>query len=195
VFCPNCGIQLSDSALFCSRCGSSTQAPARATPPASPVYGSTVPVGGSFNVPPVVVPPPQNPVQRLRTQVHVLGILWAIYSAFRLMFWVAGLPFRSGVMAMSIYSGRYGSAGYPFMHFWSGAFLFSRVLSLATGVVGIWAAVSLMRRHPEGRTIAIVAACLALFSFPLGTALGIYTLVLLLRQGSREAYEALSTAR
>lgn len=186
-------MQLSDSALFCSRCGSSTQAPARATPPAPPVYISPpAPAGG---VPPVVVPPPQNPAQRLRSQVHVLGILWAIYSAFRLMFWAAGLPFRRGVMAMSIYSGRYGFGAYPFTHFWGSAFLFSRVLSLAIGVVGIWAAVSLMRRHPEGRTIAIVAAFLALLSFPLGTALGIYTLVVLLRQGSREAYEALSAAR
>ena len=49
-----------------------------------------------------------------------------------------------------------------------------------------------MRRHPDGRTIAIVAACIALLSFPVGTLLGIYTLVVLLRQGSREAYAALS---
>jgi hypothetical protein len=79
--------------------------------------------------------------------------------------------------------------------FWDGTFLFSRVLSLVIGVVGIWAAVSLMRRNPDGRAIAIVAACIALLSFPLGTALGIYTLVVLLRQGSREAYAALSAGR
>jgi hypothetical protein len=131
--------------------------------------------------------------------VNVLGILWAIYSALRLMFWASGLMFwasglmfRRGVMAMSVYSWRYRAGAYPVTRFWDETFLFSRVLSLVIGVVGIWAAVSLVRRNPDGRTIAIVAACIALLSFPLGTALGIYTLVVLLRQGSREAYAALS---
>ena len=141
----------------------------------------------------VVVPPPRNPVEALRGQVHVLGILWTIYSAFRLLFWASGLAFRQGVVRMWMYSFPYGGdGGYPLVHFWSGAFLFTRFLSLVIGVVGVWAGVSLMRRHPDGRTIAIVAACIALLSFPVGTLLGIYTLVVLLRQGSREAYAALS---
>jgi len=107
------------------------------------------------------------------------------------MFWASGLMFRRGGINIGTYSWPYGG-GYPVMHFWSGAFFFTRFLSLVVGVVGIWAGVSLMRRHPDGRTIAIVAACIALLSFPVGTALGIYTLVVLLRQGSREAYAALS---
>ena len=109
------------------------------------------------------------------------------------MFWASGLAFRRGVVRMWMYSWPYGGdGGYPLMHVWSGAFFFTRFLSLVVGVVGIWAGVSLMRRHPDGRTIAIVAGFIALLSFPVGTLLGIYTLVVLLRQGSSEAYATLS---
>jgi uncharacterized membrane protein (DUF2068 family) len=46
---------------------------------------------------------------------------------------------------------------------------------------------SLLNRKPWGRTLAIVAGVLALFKFPLGTALGIYTLwVLAPRQAGME---------
>jgi hypothetical protein len=109
------------------------------------------------------------------------------------MFWASGLPFRRGLFRMSMYSwsGGFDSA-YPIMHGMGGMFLFSRILSLATGVVGLWAGIALIKRHAEGRIVAIVAACLALLSFPLGTALAIYTLVVLLRKGATETYQKLS---
>jgi hypothetical protein len=119
--------------------------------------------------------------------------LWLIYGAMRLMYWAAGLPLRRSIFRISMYTwpGSTGAA-YPIMNWMGGMFLFSRILSLATAVVGLWAGVALMRRHAEGRTVAIVAACLALVSFPLGTALGIYTLVVMLRTGVAGNYERLS---
>jgi hypothetical protein len=140
----------------------------------------------------VAIAPP-NPASTLRRQVQTLGILWLIYSALRVMFWVSGLPFRHGLFRMSMYTwqGGLGSA-YSMTNGMDGMFLFSRVLSLATGVVGLWAGIALVRRHAEGRTVAIVAAWLALVSFPLGTGLAIYTLLVLLRKGAAENYERLS---
>lgn len=188
MYCQNCGMQVSDSARYCSRCGTPTQAPAQHASPFS-----AVPAGNPIGTHPVVVAPPHKPVAALRGQVHVLGILWTIYSIFRLLFWASGLAFRGGVMRLWMYSFPYGGdAGYPLMHFWSGAFFFTRFVSLVVGVVGIWAGVSLLRRNPDGRTIAIVAGFIALLSFPVGTLLGIYTLGVMLRQGSGEAYATLS---
>ena len=50
----------------------------------------------------------------------------------------------------------------------------------ATAVLGIIAGWGLLERRPWSRMLAVVLACLALLNLPLGTALGIYTLWVLL---------------
>jgi hypothetical protein len=50
----------------------------------------------------------------------------------------------------------------------------------------------LLQRRPWGRTIAIVAAILALLKFPFGTALGIYTLWVLAPSTSGMEYDAIA---
>jgi hypothetical protein len=57
-------------------------------------------------------------------------------------------------------------------------------LALAAG----W---GLMERAPWGRIVAIVAAFLSLLRFPFGTALGIWTLVVLLGYRNSTLYEQL----
>jgi hypothetical protein len=193
VYCQQCGTQLTESSRFCSRCGApvdiSTEVlqPSQSTPPA--VIAAAAP---QVSVAPVVIPPASSaPV--LRGQVQMLAILWFIYSALRVMFWASGLPFRRGIFRMSMYTWPSGlDSAYSTMNGMGGMFLFSRILSLATGVVGLWAGIALIRRHAEGRAVAIVAACLAVISFPLGTALAIYTLMVLLRKGAAESYQKLS---
>lgn len=49
----------------------------------------------------------------------------------------------------------------------------------------------LLHREPWGRVVAIVAAILSLLKFPFGTALGIWTLVLLLGYRNTTLYEQL----
>jgi hypothetical protein len=48
-----------------------------------------------------------------------------------------------------------------------------------------------MERAPWGRIVAIVAAILSLLRFPCGTALGIWTLVVLLGNRNATLYEQL----
>jgi hypothetical protein len=189
VYCQQCGMQLTESTRFCSRCGAPLVPPAEPAQPSGTVVSSPAPSPAPVFVAPPVIPP-VNPVGGLRGRVQTLAVLWLIYSSLRLVYWAAGLPFRSGFFRMSTYMWPRGMSGvYPML---GGMFLFSRILSLATAVVGLWAGVALMRRHAEGRTVAIIAACLALLSFPLGTALGIYTLIVLLRAGAAESYDRLS---
>lgn len=182
MFCRHCGMQLSDSAQFCSRCGASTQQTA-------------TPVSNAAVTPPDPVQPvayPLDPTQKLAGQVQVLGVLWAVYSCFRVLLSVWGVWFVRAVMHMSTYTFPRRFGYYPFIPFMRGIFIFAGILSLITGILGIWTAVALLRRDRSGRIIAIVAACLALTNFPFGTGLGIYTLVVLLQQGASQSYDRLS---
>ena len=72
------------------------------------------------------------------------------------------------------------------------------VIAVATVVsasLAAFAGWSLLTRQSWGRVVAIVAAFFALLKFPFGTVLGIYTLVVLLRRGAAEEYEALANGR
>jgi hypothetical protein len=62
------------------------------------------------------------------------------------------------------------------------------VLRSGLAVVAAW---GLMERAAWGRVVAIVAAFLCLFKFPFGTALGIWTLVMLLGYRNSTLYEQL----
>ena len=65
---------------------------------------------------------------------------------------------------------------------------------LAKAVLGFVAGWGLLRREPWARMLTIVLSFLALFHVPLGTALGIYSLwVLLPAQSEREYEQAIST--
>jgi hypothetical protein len=62
------------------------------------------------------------------------------------------------------------------------------------GIPGILAGVGLLRRKNWGRILAIIVAILGLPNFPLGTALSVYALWVLLQQ-SASAYFASSPAQ
>jgi hypothetical protein len=53
-------------------------------------------------------------------------------------------------------------------------------LSVVCGILGLLAGLALLGGQQSGRQLALVAAFLSLSNLPLGTTLGIYTLVLLL---------------
>jgi ABC-type glycerol-3-phosphate transport system permease component len=65
------------------------------------------------------------------------------------------------------------------------------VLSVALSAFTGW---SLLKRKPWGRTLSIVAAILALLKFPFGTALGIYTLWVMVPAEAAMEWEAIAEA-
>ncbi|MGH9814978.1 MAG: hypothetical protein ACRD6I_02770, partial [Candidatus Acidiferrales bacterium] len=67
-------------------------------------------------------------------------------------------------------------------------------LNGAVGAASIAAGYGLMQREPWGRTLALVMGLLALLSVPFGTALGIYTLIVLLPARSEAEYRQLARA-
>jgi hypothetical protein len=120
---------------------------------------------------------------RVAGHVRLLGMFWLAISAFRLI---------PGLFLVSIF--RHGfplfAPGIPdFVH---GAMRGIGGLILAGAVLGIVAGWGLLERQPWARMMAIVLGCFSLFDMPFGTALGIYTLWVLLPARSEEEYRRIA---
>lgn len=181
MYCAHCGRQVQDEQKFCSGCGQPTAGFGSATASAAPPL--SVP-------PPLPVPPmPQaaiRPPCRLEQHLRILGVLWLVVSILRI---IPGLTLMG-----------FGHFGFPFFfpghpHFPGfvvpilgglGAFL------SVTAVAGLAAGWGLLDRRPWARTLAIVLGIIKLIEFPIGTALGIYTLWVLVSPGAEVEYRRIA---
>lgn len=123
---------------------------------------------------------------RLQRHVHLLGILWIAYSA---------LHFLAGVVLMIVANTIFGHMG----RFETGAPAFLQpllstiaILLLIKAVLGVAAGWGLMQRLDWARVLAIILGFISLFNPPFGTALGIYTLWVLLSHDADAEYRALA---
>jgi len=126
--------------------------------------------------------------RRVAEHYRLLGILHIVYSSFIA---IPGL--------VMIFVGK-------FIFGWLGQFMphnpppwviaplivFGGWLILLRGVAGIIAGVGLLQRAPWGRIWALVMGFISLISVPFGTALGIYTIWVLLASGADEEYNRLA---
>jgi uncharacterized membrane protein (UPF0136 family) len=103
-----------------------------------------------------------------------------LYGAIRLIgaIWLA---FFSNTATM-MFGALLGRVPNPFamMDFFHIFYTSLVVLSTVCGVLGILAGLSLVGGQASGRILAIAAAFLSLSEIPLGIALGVYTLIILL---------------
>ncbi|MGA1998380.1 MAG: hypothetical protein ABSG52_00165 [Terriglobales bacterium] len=125
---------------------------------------------------------------RVARHTHLLGILWIAYSAVSLI---------GGVILMIVSHTIFGPFGLPSMP--GGPPMFIRPLLSAIAVVlmvkaatGIAAGLGLLQRQDWGRILAIVLGAVSLINIPFGTAIGIYTLWVLVSPGADKEYEALA---
>ena len=132
-------------------------------------------------------------VQRNRVQEHVrlLAILWMAYSALTV---VGGIVL---IVISNTLFGRLSQAGPPpEVTSWLRPFLtVIGSLILAKAAASLIAGLGLLQREPWGRTLTLVVGFISLFNIPIGTALGVYTLWVLLPAQSEEEYRAFSQAR
>lgn len=158
--------------MFCHNCGTQIQ-------PGQQVCGYC---GTPLRGLPAV--PSRN---RVFGHVRTLGILWIVASAFRILpvlglhwFW----PFQNHT------DWGYGNFPGPFL----GLIGFISGIWALTGLAGLVAGWGLLDRQPWARMLAIVLGCIALIHLPFGTALGIYTLWVLLPPQSEEDYRRIARA-
>jgi hypothetical protein len=169
MFCSGCGQALASGQPFCPQCGR----------PAAAV------------VPPI--PGLQFQVESYAGKVKALSIVWFIYAAFSLLTGIAALTF-----AQAFFSNHFGAWGHgpwsngPGPEWFGPAILhFVWVVLMVRTGLALVAAWGLLERTQWGRIVAIVAAFLSLLKFPFGTALGIWTLVVLLGYRNTTLYEQL----
>ena len=126
--------------------------------------------------------PVAAPQSRVSSHIRLLAILWLAVSVYRLL---PGL-FLFAVVRPVLWS---AAPEVPFLPVVlkgiGGLILTGAVLGLITG----W---GLLERQPWARMLAIVLAFISLLEMPLGTALGGYTLWVLLPAGSEEEYRRIS---
>jgi hypothetical protein len=156
--------------MFCDACGSRLEPTQRFCPNCGKPVG-VVTAG------PVSVAPPA-PQGRVGSHVRLLGILWLASAVIHMIpgFFLVAF-FRHGMIlppdAPVFVNG--------LMHFIGLTFLGGAILSLMAG----W---GLLERQPWARMLAIVLAVLHLINVPFGTALGVYTLWVLLPAESEMEY-------
>jgi hypothetical protein len=122
---------------------------------------------------------------RLAGHVRMLGILWIAISAFRLI---------PGLVLIAIFHRGGGFLPPDMPIFVPGLMRMIGLLLLAGAVLGLAAGMGLLQRQPWARMLAIVLGCINLVEMPFGTALGIYTLWVLLPAKSEEEYRKLAAA-
>ena len=168
MFCDGCGSALQTNQAFCSLCGKRIlgQIGAGATP--------------SWR-------------GRVQKHIHLLAILWFAFSALN------GL----GGMVLVIL----GTTLFPYLRemkdvppdlpvsFLSALFTSLGILILAKAALGFVAGRGLMHADAWARVITLVLAFISLINVPFGTALGVYTLWVLLPEQSQREYDALIAAR
>jgi hypothetical protein len=170
--------------MYCSACGQ----PIDAYQPYCPRCGRQV-------TPIEMAPPPPWIWTRVHRHVHTLGILWIAYAGWTMLRWIMVVPFLSGMTHNWNFPFGHGYEGFvfPFERMpWlipiiTTALLVRSVLCIVTGI-------ALLGRASWARVLALVAAFIMLIHPIFGTALGIYTLWVLLPSLSAQEYERLASA-
>ena len=188
MVCPACGASLVDGVKFCARCGAAVAAPSSHSQQQPSYSAAPPPIAGHYGV-------PYTPPSRVERNLQTTAILWFVYAGYRALTALVGIFFLHAFVGHG-----FGAPGWPFSHGFDGNV--PRWLSAVMPVIAVYTAFSvalaiflgwsLLKRKPWGRTLAIVAAVLALLKFPLGTALGIYTLWVMVPSQSGLEWDAIA---
>jgi hypothetical protein len=161
--------------MFCDGCGSAVQ-------PGQPFCSSCgKQILGSL----VAMHPRRGRVQQ---HIHLVGIFWFAISAFNSLIGVVLY-----ILANTLLAPGGGAGAPPFLRPLLSAIA---VIVLSGSALGFFAGWGLLHREPWARILAVVLAFVVMFiNIPLGTAVGVYTMWVLLPRESEEEYDALVVAR
>jgi hypothetical protein len=165
MFCDGCGTTVQPGQAFCSRCGKQIVGP--------------------------VTVRQQRP-GRVQGHVHLLGIFWLAISAFNT---IGGVVLY--VIANTLFSHLHemGAPQETPVGFLRALLSVLGIFVLAKAACGFIAGWGLLHREPWARVVALVLGFISLFNIPFGTAVGVYTLWVLLPAQSQEEYDAMVAAR
>ena len=167
MFCDGCGSALQPDQAFCSKCGKQILGPITIA---------------------------QTMRGRVERHIHLLAILWLAFSAFNTL---------GGLFLLIL-----GNVLFPHLHemqrvppdvpvgFLTALFSTLGIIVLAKAAFGFFAGWGLLQRESWARTVCLILAFISLFlNVPIGTAMGVYTMWVLLPASSEQEYAALAAAK
>ena len=164
MYCSGCGQPIAPNQPVCANCGK---------PVAQPM-----PVG-------------YLPYNRVQRHVQTLAILWLAYSLFAVLAWFVAIPFLGFIFGHANHGfGRPPGFPFPMSLHWMLPLI--TIAVYLRSVLGALVGIGLLRRERWARLLAIVVSILNLIKFPLGTALSIYTLWVLVPSQSAMEYDAVA---
>ena len=118
--------------------------------------------------------------QSLSGHIRTLGRCWIVYGVIRMIMAVCLVIY--GRTATLMFGALLNRVPDPFTLLGVFHFLYTVMIALSAvcGILGLIAGLALLAGQRSGRTLALIAGFLSLSNIPLGTTLGIYTLVVLL---------------
>ena len=124
----------------------------------------------------------------LSGHLRTLGICWVVYGVIRLIMAVCLIIYGSTATVM--FGTLLNRVPDPLTLMGVFHFMYTVMIALSAvcGVLGLMAGLALLAERRSGRTLALVAGFLSLSNIPLGTTLGIYTLVMLLPIAATQRY-------
>lgn len=121
-------------------------------------------------------------MQTSNSRQGTLGVLWIIYGVICVV--KAAFIVIDGATLTLMWGALLNRVANPF--FWMSVFHFAMlaavVLAIVTAILSFLAAIALMQGGRSGRMLALVASFFGLISGPLGVALGVFTVVIVLQQ-------------
>lgn len=175
MFCDQCGSEAAGGAHFCSSCGRpfpGTMYQAASAVPRTPVYVVR------FN--------------RVNQHIRILGVLWLVAGVLRAIgvgwIWFVGRMILPDVLNAVVPHVAFGE---PLTRIVQGGLAFASGLLVLQAVLAFLVAWGLLERQSWGRVLAIIAGIISLWHIPLGTALGVYTLWVMLPYSSETEYRSL----
>lgn len=154
--------------MFCDACGAQLQSGQRFCGSCGKAFGlSAVPPGTGG---------------RVSRHLQILAVLWFVISAFHL---IGGITLLVLVNTVFRYAAELPTFVPPILSA-VGAWLLLKAL------VGFAAGWGLLQRRPWARPLALVLGFIELLHMPFGTALGIYTIWVLLAANAAREYEELA---
>lgn len=172
MFCQYCGSPLDEGARFCKSCGNAV--------PTSPTIATRIVAA--------------DPAQVFRHHIRVLGIVWLVYSVFQIIMSIWILAFSHYFLPAMQDAISHADTPFPFpiVQLFHVVYAISAAYGTAAGILGVVAGAMLLQKKPAARALAIVAAFLCVLSFPFGTAVGVYTLIVLMPKDAARNYRQLA---
>jgi len=161
--------------MYCSHCGTQVQGEAKFC------LSCGKPLG-PIPAPAAVTAPPRS---RVQSHLQMLGVLWIAYGGLKLL-GAGGALFAANFILPNVHLPMEARFVPALVSVVGWGLMIAAVISIMAG----W---GLLQRAPWARLLGLILAFLALFNVPFGTAIGVYTLWVLLPEESGREWE--QTAR